>query len=159
MDPPPRSAYDFSPWQTARVRPGSAAPPSPPHWSHCWRAVACSSASSSWTACSSLGRGRPPAAPPPPGGGRGGVAGGAAGDLSRSWGRPVEIGGVVTKLVPWLGVRVTDVRIGAAAEEGDRSLLELRRAEVRLNLFGALLSRGKDVEVRLAEVEGLRVNG
>ena len=82
----------------------------------------------------------------------------AAADLSRSWGRPVEIGGVVTKLVPWLGVRVTDVRIGAAAEEGDRSLLELRRAEVRLNLFGALLSRGKDVEVRLAEVEGLRVN-
>ena len=29
---------------------------------------------------------------------------------------------------------------------------------MRLNLFGAALSRGKDVEVQLAEVEGLRVN-
>jgi AsmA protein len=82
----------------------------------------------------------------------------AAAELSRSWGRPVEIGGIATKIVPWLGVRVTEARIGAAADEGDRPLLDLRRAEVRLNLFGALLSRGKDVEVRLAEVEGLRVN-
>lgn len=81
----------------------------------------------------------------------------AAADLSRSWGRPVEIGGIATKLVPWLGVRVTDVRIGAAQGEA-RPLLELPRAEVRLNLAGALLSRGKDVEVKLAEVQGLRVN-
>jgi AsmA protein len=82
----------------------------------------------------------------------------ATAELSRSWGRPVEIGGIATKIVPWLGLRVTEVRIGAAADEGNRPLLELRRAEVRLNLFGALLSRGKDVEVRLAEVEGLGVH-
>jgi AsmA protein len=81
----------------------------------------------------------------------------AAGELSKSWGRPVEIGGIATKLVPWLGVRVTDLRIGAAADE-PRPLLELPRAEVHLNLAGALLSRGKDVEVQVAEVEGLRVN-
>ncbi len=81
----------------------------------------------------------------------------AAGELSRSWGRPVEIGGIATKLVPWLGARVTDVRIGAAQGES-RPLLELPRAEVHLNLVGVLLSRGKDVEVKLAEVQGLRVN-
>jgi AsmA protein len=81
----------------------------------------------------------------------------AAGELSRSWGRPVEIGGIATKLVPWLGARVTDVRIGAAQGE-TRPLLELPRAEVHLNLLGALLSRGKDVEVKLAEIQGLRVN-
>src|SRR5512135_1743967 len=81
----------------------------------------------------------------------------AAGELSRSWGRPVEIGGLAIRLVPRLGVRVTDFRIGAAPGE-TRPLLELPRAEVRLNVLGALVSRGKDVEIQLAEVQGLRVN-
>ncbi|OFX25557.1 MAG: hypothetical protein A2V77_24995 [Anaeromyxobacter sp. RBG_16_69_14] len=81
----------------------------------------------------------------------------AAGDLSRSWGRPVEIGGIATRLVPWFGARVIDVRIGAAPGE-TRPLLELPRAEVHLNLVGALFSLGKDVEVELAEIQGLRVN-
>jgi AsmA protein len=80
-----------------------------------------------------------------------------AAELSRTWGRPVEIDGLSTKLVPWLGLWVNGLRIGAAAGE-PKPLLELDRVEVHLNLLGALLSRGKDVDVQLAEVQGLRVN-
>src|SRR5512143_2281131 len=79
----------------------------------------------------------------------------AAADLSRSWGRPVEVGGLAIRLVPRLGVRVTDLRIGAAPGE-TRPILELPRAEVRLNLLRALLSRGKEVQIQLAEIQGLR---
>ena len=81
----------------------------------------------------------------------------AAADLSRQWGRPVEVGGLATKLVPWLGVRVTGVQIGAAGGE-PRPLLELDRAEVKVGLMGALRSMGKRVEVRDLELAGLRVN-
>ncbi len=76
--------------------------------------------------------------------------------LSAQWGRPVELTGLSTKLVPWLGVRVTGVRIGAAAGE-PRPLLELERAEVKVGLLGVLRSLGKEVVVRDLELDGLRV--
>ena len=81
----------------------------------------------------------------------------AAGELSRAWGRPVEVGEVKTKLVPYLGVRVGRVLIGPGQGE-DLPLLELDRVEVRADLVGAVLSGGKKVVVHSAEVEGLRLN-
>jgi AsmA protein len=76
--------------------------------------------------------------------------------LSARWGRPVEIGSVRTTFLSGLGLRVDGVRIGAAGGE-QRPLLELDRAEVRLALLKALLSGGRDVRVRSAELQGLRV--
>src|SRR5216110_470574 len=61
--------------------------------------------------------------------------------LSKEWGRPVTIGSVSTKLVTGLGVRVSDVRIGAAPGEGE-PLLNLERLEVKAALLRAALSRG-----------------
>ena len=76
--------------------------------------------------------------------------------LSGRWQRPVEIGAVTTTFLTGLGVRVDGVRIGAAAGE-PRPLLELDRAEVKLELLRALRSGGRDVRVRSAELKGLRV--
>src|SRR5207248_3929895 len=81
----------------------------------------------------------------------------AAQQLSQEWGRPVQIGGVATKLLTGLGVRVSDVQIGAAAGE-DVPLVDLKRVEVRVALLRALFSAGKSVQVRSAEVQGLTVN-
>ncbi|HEU4386073.1 MAG TPA: AsmA-like C-terminal region-containing protein [Anaeromyxobacteraceae bacterium] len=80
-----------------------------------------------------------------------------AAELSQRLGRTVEVGGVATKVLGGLGVRVSDLRVGPAAGE-DLPLLEVRRIEVKASLLRALLSRGKDVVVRSAEVEGMRVN-
>jgi AsmA protein len=77
--------------------------------------------------------------------------------LSAEWGRPVQIGGVATKLLTGLGVRVSDVQIGAGPGE-DVPLVDLKRVEVKLALLRAIFSAGKDVEVRSAEVQGLTVN-
>jgi AsmA protein len=49
------------------------------------------------------------------------------------------------------------VRIGAGAGE-PRALFELDRAEVKLALFRALTSAGRDVRVRSAELQGVRAN-
>jgi AsmA protein len=76
--------------------------------------------------------------------------------LAATWQRPVEIGVVKTTFLTGLGVRVEGVRIGAAAGE-PRPLLELDRAEVKLELLRALRSGGKDVRVRSVELQGLRV--
>ena len=76
--------------------------------------------------------------------------------LAVAWQRPVEIGAVKTTILTGLGVRVEAVRIGAAAGE-PRPLLELDRAEVKLELLRALRSGGKDVRVRSIELQGLRV--
>src|SRR5256885_3709069 len=76
---------------------------------------------------------------------------------SQEWGRPVRIGSVATKLLTGVGVRVSDVQIGAAAGE-DVPLVDLKRAEVRVALLRAIFSAGKSVEVRSAEVQGLTVN-
>jgi AsmA protein len=80
-----------------------------------------------------------------------------AATLSQRLGRPVEVGGVATKVLSGLGLRVSDVRIGPAAGE-ELPLLEVKRVEVKVSLLRALFSGGKDVVVRSAEVEGLRVN-
>jgi AsmA protein len=77
--------------------------------------------------------------------------------LSADWGRPVRIGGVATKLLTGLGVRVSDVEIGAAAGE-DVPLVALQRVEVKVALLRAIFSAGKSVEVRSAELQGLTVN-
>src|SRR3989454_11164566 len=77
--------------------------------------------------------------------------------LSQEWARPVRIGSVATKLLTGLGVRVSDVQIGAAPGE-DVPLVDLKRAEVRVALLRAIFSAGKSVEVRSAEVQGLTVN-
>jgi AsmA protein len=77
--------------------------------------------------------------------------------LSQEWGRPVQIGGVATKLLTGLGVRVSDVQIGAAQGE-DAPLVDLKRAEVKVALLRAIFSGGKSVEIRSAEVQGLTVN-
>lgn len=78
-------------------------------------------------------------------------------ELSRQLGRPVVVQGVATKLLGGVGVRITGVSVGAGEGE-DRPLAELDRAEVEVNLVGAVLSRGKSIAVREAVVEGLRVN-
>jgi AsmA protein len=78
-------------------------------------------------------------------------------ELSQEWGRPVQIGAVATKLLTGLGVRVSEVQIGAASGE-DVPLVDLKRVEVRVALLRALFSGGKSVQVRSAEVQGLTVN-
>ncbi len=77
--------------------------------------------------------------------------------LARDLGRPVTVEGVKTKLLGGLGVKLTGVGIGPAEGEGV-PLLEVPRAEVVVDLLRALGSRGQDVVVREAVVEGLRVN-
>src|SRR2546430_13010889 len=78
-------------------------------------------------------------------------------EMSQEWGRPVQIGSVATKLLSGLGVRVSDVQIGAASGE-DVPLVDLKRAEVRVALLRAIFSAGRSVQVRSAEVQGLTVN-
>ncbi len=80
-----------------------------------------------------------------------------AAGLSQRLGRPVEVGSVATKVLGGLGVRVSEVRVGPAAGE-ELPLLEAKRVEVKVGLFRTLLSGGKVVRVRSAEVEGLRLN-
>lgn len=71
--------------------------------------------------------------------------------------RPVRIGSVATKLLTGLGVRVSEVSIGAGPGE-ELPLLTLKRVEVKVALLKALFSGGKDVDVRSAEIQGLTVN-
>src|SRR5258708_16237385 len=77
--------------------------------------------------------------------------------LSQKWGRRVTIGSVATKFVTGFGVRVSEVRIGAAQGE-DLPLVDVRRVEVKLALLRAVFSGGKDVDIRSAEIDGLTVN-
>ncbi len=76
--------------------------------------------------------------------------------LSEEWGRPVQIGSVATKLITGLGVRVSDVQVGAAPGE-DAPLATLERLEVKLALLKAAFSGGKDVEIHSAEIQDLTV--
>jgi len=85
------------------------------------------------------------------------IARSQAAQLGQRLGRPVEVGGVVAKLIPPFGVQVTDVRIGAAAGETE-PLLDLSRAEVRVSGLRALLSLGKDIEIERAAIRGLTLN-
>src|SRR5712691_2504264 len=80
-----------------------------------------------------------------------------AAKLSQQLGRPVTVGAVSTRVLTGLGVAVKDVGLGPAAGEG-LPLAQVKRIEVRAALLRALLSRGKDVLIRSAEVDGLNVN-
>ncbi len=80
-----------------------------------------------------------------------------ADSLSRQLGRPIQIGGVATKLWGGLGVRVTDLSVGASEGESV-PLAELRRAEVEVALLRAIRTGGAEVHVHEAVIEGLRVN-
>ncbi|HKC59551.1 MAG TPA: AsmA family protein, partial [Myxococcales bacterium] len=80
-----------------------------------------------------------------------------AAKLSQQLGRPVAIGSVSTRLLTGAGAVVKDVQVGPAAGEG-RPLAQLKRIDVRIALLRAALSRGKDVVVRSADVDGLNVN-
>src|SRR5207237_3357406 len=80
-----------------------------------------------------------------------------AAKLSQELGRPVTVGSVSTKIFTGLGVRATDVAIGPAQGEG-LPLIQVPRIEVRAALLRAIRSRGKEVEIHSAEIEGLRVN-
>jgi len=77
--------------------------------------------------------------------------------LSAQLGRPVTVGGVKTTLLGGLGVRVTDLGVGAGAGE-DVPLLTVQRAEVEIGLLRAIVSAGKQIHVRSAVVEGLHAN-
>src|SRR6266545_4556709 len=77
--------------------------------------------------------------------------------LARDLGRPVSVGAVALKKRSGLGVRVTDVTIRAGEGE-DVPLAELRRAEVEASVLRAVRTRGKELHVRDAVLEGLRVN-
>jgi AsmA protein len=77
--------------------------------------------------------------------------------LSAQLGRPVTVGGVKTRLLGGLGVRVTDAAVGAGPGE-EVPLVSVRRVEVEADLWRALRSRGRELHVRSAVVEGLHAN-
>ena len=77
--------------------------------------------------------------------------------LSQQLGRKVEIGSVATKFLTGLGVRVSDVSVGPGQGE-DLPLAQIPRIEVKAALLQALRTRGKEVTIRSAEIEGLKVN-
>lgn len=77
--------------------------------------------------------------------------------LSLELGRPITVADVSTRLLGGLGARVSGLSVGAGPGE-DAPLLQLDRAEVKAALLRAILSGGKDVEIREAVVRGLRVN-
>ncbi|MFL5363816.1 MAG: AsmA-like C-terminal region-containing protein [Myxococcales bacterium] len=80
-----------------------------------------------------------------------------AATLSQQLGRKVEIGSVATKIITGLGVRVSDVSVGPGPGE-DLPLVQVPRVEVKAALLQAIRTRGKEVTIRSAEVEGLHVN-
>jgi AsmA protein len=77
--------------------------------------------------------------------------------LSQQLGRKVEIGSVATKIITGLGVRVSDVSVGPGPGE-DLPLVQVSRVEVKAALLQAIRTRGKEVTIRSAEIEGLHVN-
>jgi AsmA protein len=77
--------------------------------------------------------------------------------LSRDVGRPITVDGLETKFLGGLGVRVSGVQVGAAPGE-DLPLLTLQSAVVEANLIKAVRTRGGEVDVDEAVLDGLRVN-
>ncbi len=79
--------------------------------------------------------------------------------LSQRIGRPLRIGNVSLKLLTGLAVEVTDVHVDPLSDEGsDAPPLHLDKVEVKVGLLRALVTLGKEVTVRKAEVSGLAVN-
>ena len=85
------------------------------------------------------------------------VAHGQADIFSQKLGRKVEIGSVATKIITGLGVRVSDVSVGPGPGE-DLPLVQASRIDVKAALLQALRTRGKEVTIRSAEIEGLKLN-
>ena len=76
---------------------------------------------------------------------------------SEKLGRPIAIGDVSLKLLFGPSVRVSEVEVGPASGE-KLPLLAIKSAEVKPALFKVLTSRGKQMEVESAKVEGLAIN-
>src|SRR6218665_369696 len=72
-------------------------------------------------------------------------------------GRPITLGALSTRLLPSVGVEVENVVVGAAPDE-PAPLLDMKHLEVDVALWPALTSKGKDIQVRNAEVKGLTLN-
>src|SRR5438067_10901157 len=77
----------------------------------------------------------------------------AAQQLSQEWGRPLQIGGVATKLLTGLGVRVSDDQIGAAWGE-EVPLVAPARVEVRDARLATFYSGGECGQVHCADAQG-----
>ncbi|MFL5347773.1 MAG: AsmA family protein [Hyalangium sp.] len=80
-----------------------------------------------------------------------------AATLSQQLGRPVEVGGISTKLFPHVGVDVDAVTIGPAEGE-ELPLTQMKNLDVRVAAMPLLRSKGQDIQVLNAEVTGLTVN-
>src|SRR6516162_8055027 len=76
---------------------------------------------------------------------------------SEKLGRPIAIGDVSVKLLFGPSVRVSQVEIGPASGE-KLPLLALKSVEVKPVLFKVLTSRGKQVAIESAKLEGLVIN-
>jgi AsmA protein len=80
-----------------------------------------------------------------------------AATYSQKLGRPIAIGDISTKLFPFVGAEVKDVSVGAA--EGEPApLAQLQRITVSVATGPLIRSRGHDIQVKNAELEGLTVN-
>ena len=77
--------------------------------------------------------------------------------LSKQLGRRVRISSIATKLFKGLAVRVSGIELGPASGE-KLPLVQVGRVEVKAALMKAIKSKGKQVEIKSAEVEGLTVN-
>src|SRR3954470_10438217 len=75
-----------------------------------------------------------------------------AASFSKQLGRPIKIGSVATRLLTGLGVRVSDVQVGAGPGE-KLPMLSINRIEVKAALLKALTSKFQDIEVKSAEIE------
>ena len=80
-----------------------------------------------------------------------------AATLSQQLGRPVEVGGLSTKLFPHVGVDVDAVTVGPAEGE-ELPLAQLKNLDVRVAAMPLLRSKGQDIQVLNAEVTGLVIN-
>lgn len=80
-----------------------------------------------------------------------------ASQLSQQLGRPVELGGISTKLFPYVGAQVEDVSVGAAEGE-EVPLAQLANVDVRVAVMPLLTSLGDDIQVLNAEATGLTLN-
>src|SRR5437763_194509 len=80
-----------------------------------------------------------------------------AADFSQRAGRTVTVGDLSTTLFPTLGLRLERLAVGPAAGE-DLPLATVERVDIQVPVMAVLRSRGSDVPVSNAEVEGLTLN-
>src|SRR5215813_12327033 len=80
-----------------------------------------------------------------------------AATLSQQLGRPVSIGRVSTSFLTGLGATVSDLEVGAAADEGV-PLAQVKSVGVKVGAIRGLVSMGKDIVVRSVEIAQPMVN-